>query len=347
MAKRALSTKPLVSIILPAYNAEASIVDTLSALQNQSYSNLEIICINDGSIDRTGEILEQAKKTNKALTVVHTINQGAYKARIEGIKKAKGEYICFCDADDIPAPFFIEKLENQAFLSSADMVVCAYNRIIDGGKTSLEMKWGEPFLRTTSEDSGWIASINTSLWNKLIKSSIAKMHIELANPPRIMEDALFLLSIYPQVKSIAFIPEPLYNYKMQPSASMTHLDSLEIENLLEAWRLTRLHALSINSDFASIFDWAAFIHLGVSATFSLVSSRNATKKNLEAIKKSLYSDFPCSICSKYATLSYARSHSDIGYMPFCAATAYRLGFLDKMMRAYAYLEKRTSLLSRW
>jgi len=103
--------KGLVSVIIPVYNRESLIASTLDSVLNQSYSQLDIIVVNDGSSDKTNEILSvyQANYSQK-ITVINQNNQGQIKARNNGIKKAKGEYIAFLDSDDL---WLGNKLEKQ------------------------------------------------------------------------------------------------------------------------------------------------------------------------------------------------------------------------------------------
>ena len=109
-------SNPLVSVIIPAYNAEKSITDTLDSVFAQTYSSIEILLVDDGSTDKTAETIEEyqtskANRTNKTnLTYIHQQNSGPSKARNTGLKAANGEYIALLDADDLWAK---DKLEKQ------------------------------------------------------------------------------------------------------------------------------------------------------------------------------------------------------------------------------------------
>lgn len=96
--------QPLVSVIVPVYNSEKTIIETLTSIFSQDYGNIEIIVINDGSTDRTKEILEQHKDK---LKIIDQTNSGAAVARTRGIKQAQGKYIAFIDADDLWVPWKI------------------------------------------------------------------------------------------------------------------------------------------------------------------------------------------------------------------------------------------------
>ena len=116
---------PLVSVIVPAYNAEQFIARTLSSVIEQTYKNLEILVVDDGSKDRTAEIVEQFATKDSRVTLLRQQNSGVAKARNLAIKNAKGEYIAPVDADDIWHPQKIEK-QIEVFLSSEPSVGLVY-----------------------------------------------------------------------------------------------------------------------------------------------------------------------------------------------------------------------------
>ena len=123
---------PLVSVIIPAYNAEQFIARTLSSVLNQTYRNLEVLVVDDGSKDRTAEIVEQIAKQDSRISLLRQQNSGVAKARNLAIENAKGEYIAPIDADDIWYPQKIEK-QIEVFLNSEPSVglVYAWSVLID------------------------------------------------------------------------------------------------------------------------------------------------------------------------------------------------------------------------
>ena len=123
---------PLVSVIVPAYNAEQFIERTLSSVLNQTYKNLEVLVVDDGSKDRTVEIVEDIATKDSRVTLLQQPNSGVAKARNSAIESAKGEYIAPIDADDIWYPQKIEK-QIEAFLNSEPSVglVYAWSVMID------------------------------------------------------------------------------------------------------------------------------------------------------------------------------------------------------------------------
>ena len=120
---------PLVSIVVPCYNAERTIESCLDSLLSQGFQGLEIICVNDGSKDKTADILDSYRLRYPEVVVVNQENSGAWSARLSGIQKAKGDYIMFLDSDDVAVPGFIVKMYELASSINCDLAVCGFNRV--------------------------------------------------------------------------------------------------------------------------------------------------------------------------------------------------------------------------
>ena len=119
-----MDDKIKVSVILPVYNSEKYIVKTLESLINQSLKEIEIICINDGSKDSSIQILQEFERKDERVKVIDKENQGVWKARIDGIREAKGEYITFMDSDDYVKENFLESLYKNITENSSDIAIC-------------------------------------------------------------------------------------------------------------------------------------------------------------------------------------------------------------------------------
>ena len=117
--------KDKVSIIVPVYNVEKYIEKCLNSLISQSYRNIEIILIDDGSIDNSGKICDKYKKKDPRIKVIHKENAGVSEARNSGIQKATGEYLCFVDADDFVMNDYIKYLHKLIAINCSDIAVCA------------------------------------------------------------------------------------------------------------------------------------------------------------------------------------------------------------------------------
>lgn len=167
---------PIVSIVIPAYNAEVYITETLDCIINQTMHDIEIICVNDASSDRTLHIMEQFAKRDQRIVIINNENnQGAAKCRNIGIEKAKGKYISFLDADDLYSLDLI-KVEYDAICKyNADMaVVHSVNfkgKLQDGDYQwyAREYQWEEQCVSVKNSEQSFIGNWNIAPWNKMYK----------------------------------------------------------------------------------------------------------------------------------------------------------------------------------
>lgn len=268
-----------VSVIVPVFNAAKTLSTTLSSLLAQTYKNIELLIINDGSTDASLEIIKsyQVQSHLADFQIISINNRGAYYAREEGITRATGDYLAFCDAGDALEASFIEDMLTAAKTNSADVAVCAYKRV-QGRHAHIEMaSFGTQSL-PVNEESGWLVSVNTSLWNKLFRREVLQKRSILKHAPRIGEDALMLHSLFPYIKKISFLEEPLYSYKTSESSTMATLTAPELDNMSFCWEQIRQEAAQINPAFSAIIDLSAMVHLGVSAPLVIAGTKGENLK---------------------------------------------------------------------
>ena len=113
---------PLISVIIPVYNIEAYIADCVESIMNQTYQNLQIILVDDGSDDGSGAICNQYADLDQRIEVIHQPNKGLVSARKNGLKRAKGDYIGFVDGDDYIETEMYERLLEEMQKSNADFI---------------------------------------------------------------------------------------------------------------------------------------------------------------------------------------------------------------------------------
>lgn len=207
----------LVTIIIPAYNAEKTIEKCLERILCQTYSNLEVLVINDGSTDRTMQLCAKYERKDSRVKILNQINKGVSAARNKGIAYAAGKYLSFLDADDYIEDTFIEKM-CQVYIEnpSNDLVVCGYDEVHGSEHVIPELsgksEMGQiDFLREIFEPYG----IKGFLCNKLFKKDTIKNNgIMLDETIHICEDLLFCFQYGKYVRHVNFIREPLYHYVM-------------------------------------------------------------------------------------------------------------------------------------
>ena len=201
----------MVSIIIPFYNAEKTIESCIMSASAQSYENIEIIAINDGSTDNSYRLLEKLSKNDQRIKVFTIENQGVSNARNIGIKKSTGEFIRFMDADDRIEPDSIEKLINAQETSNSDLVIGGYS-IIQNDQVVSEVKWNKEEETTNiGEAIFWYKSkVLSPLWNKLFKRSLITNQFEMKY--HVGEDLLFVLQYLENCDRISFISDSIYLY---------------------------------------------------------------------------------------------------------------------------------------
>ena len=134
--------KTVISIILPVYNCEKFLSRCLEALLIQTYSNIEVLCINDGSTDKSLQILEQYAQKDSRIKVFSQENSGPAKARNLGLAKARGDYLMFCDSDDWYEPQMCECMLKTIELENVDLVICKANVKIQDNYDSVRTQSG-------------------------------------------------------------------------------------------------------------------------------------------------------------------------------------------------------------
>lgn len=130
-----------VSIIIPAYNSELVLKNTINNVINQTYQNIEIIVVNDGSTDNTEKIVLECKKNDSRIKYIHKLNGGVSSARNIGIQNSNGEFICFLDSDDYFDETYVEKMLDKCIKGKADVCYCGYNMFENGNIKETESKF--------------------------------------------------------------------------------------------------------------------------------------------------------------------------------------------------------------
>ena len=207
-----------ISIIVPVYNVEAYLSRCLDSLIAQTYQNIEVLCINDGSKDRSQVIIDEyAGRHPHIIKSLLKENGGLSDARNFGLKHAKGEYVIFVDGDDWLSSNAIELLMNKAKETSADVVCCGMEYVYSDGSESTYLI--EDFDEGNPKEKRKLIFINNSACNKLFRKSLFDNY----EFPRGMwyEDLASIPTILAKADKIACVQEPLYKY-YQRKDSISH-----------------------------------------------------------------------------------------------------------------------------
>lgn len=227
--------RPAISIIVPAYNAEASLRRCLDSIAEQSFRDFEVIIINDGSKDSTGQMADDFAKQDERFIVFHKQNSGVAAARQDGIDHAHGEYTLFVDSDDYITPNTFQELYQSAVANDADLVICDFMLIRSDKK---EEYWHQEPSSMDRDSLLGAMFYFCPLWNKLIRTSCYRDHnIHFADGINAGEDQLFLLKILAANITIkaAYVGKALYHYDLTQNS-----DSISNTGVSAARRLLPL-----------------------------------------------------------------------------------------------------------
>lgn len=223
---------PTVSVIVPVYNAEESIEKCVKSILDNGYQALELILVNDGSLDNSGSICDKLANDDSRIKVFHKENGGVGAARNDGISLATGKYLAFVDADDTVSKDMYEKMVGTAEKYSADCVVCSIvniypsyehkeshifgNQII-AGHADVHQRIVVPLITPGHTD----ASLMQSPCNKLYRNSLVQKHeLKFSHLPY-AEDWLFNIEFFMNSAVVAFVNEFFYFYDRKTEGSLS------------------------------------------------------------------------------------------------------------------------------
>jgi len=215
--------QPSASIVIPIYNVGEFLDRCIESAVNQTYKNIRIILVDDGSADGSPEICDLWAKKDKRITVIHKENSGVGQARNDGINEATGDYIFFLDGDDFFDEKTVEKCISEAVKNSSDIVMFGHSNVTPDGKCELkEVKTDKNFFEKTEAINqllpglftykiGLGISICMKMFDlKIIKEKNIRFGIEREF---VSEDACFLLEYFTHISSASVLEENLYFYR--------------------------------------------------------------------------------------------------------------------------------------
>lgn len=226
-----MKEKPLISVVVPIYNVEKYLERCVDSIINQTYKNIEILLINDGSKDSSYEICKNAQNKDKRITTFSKENGGLSDARNYGLERAVGEYICFIDSDDYINPKMIEKLYEQIEEKNSDIAIVHYNIVNDGEVNNQEITDLKENTYEYNSESAIRQLFNEDsfrdfAWNKLYKKTL----FENIRYPfgKLMEDLGTTYLLFDNSEKISYSKLPLYYY-VQREGSILNKKNLKLE----------------------------------------------------------------------------------------------------------------------
>lgn len=342
-----------LSIVVPFYKTEAYLPRCLDSLLAQTLSNIEIICVNDGSPDRCLELLRTYESNNPGVVrVVNKSNGGLWAARWSGTDIARGEYIAYVDSDDYVEPSFAEDLWRTAHDEDADIVVCGYSRIEESTRKTLstELSHAKPSFLAHVEP-GRLIEINPAAWNKCFRRALLLRMHRLSEPPAILEDVtLSQLAYLSSNKPIAFTGTAPYRYMIREGSMINTVTVAQVDSVRRALAEVASYYDSDNAEPAlrKSLDAAAFLHLGISMAFRLSCSRDVKLNDqLRITNEYLDALFSTWRNSPYISFSYAHVNGGAYIKLFLASLVYKAHLMIPALKAYRFLIEHFNKEIKW
>ncbi|MEG1861831.1 MAG: glycosyltransferase [Bacteroidaceae bacterium] len=227
---------PKISVICPVYKAEKYLHRCVDSILAQTFTDFELLLIDDGSPDRSGEICDEYAAKDSRVRVFHKENGGVSSARQCGIDNMTGEYSIHSDPDDWVEPTMLEELYKKAKEEDADMVICDYKKIFKDREVYVHSK----AKNNNIENIKAILSgeMHGSCWNKLVRNSLYREHeIQFSIGIVIREDLLVIVELLCFVKSISVCNKAFYYYNCINEDSVVHARNLNTKNILKTINL--------------------------------------------------------------------------------------------------------------
>ena len=221
-----LKTDIKVSVIIPIYDVEKYIDRCLNSVKNQSFTDFEVIMINDGSPDKSKDIAQKYVDTDERFTLINQENQGIANVRNKGLTLAKGEYICFVDSDDFCTKDYLEKLYNTAKKNNADIVCCAFsvynennskNRMVN----TRNLKGGTYSNKQATNLVIRDYTLKAYLWNKIWKRDLFIKNNILFPHMNCFEDAVVVPKLMHFANKLVAIDDCCYYYVIRDTSALT------------------------------------------------------------------------------------------------------------------------------
>lgn len=285
-------TNPLISIIVPVYKVEKYLDRCVESIVNQTYKNLEIILVDDGSPDNCPAICDEWAQKDDRIKVIHKLNGGVSSARNEGIRNALSKYLLFIDSDDDIEKDMVDKLFTSLHENGSDISVCNMNFVNEKGEVLYSSDFSTKALTGNRITDYLTGTYGIGPCNKLYRADIIKNNHILFDTDLIYgEDHWFNYLYFKLCKKVSLIEDKLYNYFITNEGSSTYGLT---KGYLNCWRLTKklMHEELENKENYRILLNQYFDQLAVlAAKLSVCGDRNLVNEYYPIIIKEIQSNY--------------------------------------------------------
>lgn len=215
-----------VSIIVPVYNVEKYLSFCLDSLVNQTFKDIEIICVNDGSTDNSAEVLEHYAGFDKRIKIINKENGGLSSARNAGLDAASGKYIAFVDSDDFVSHFLVERAYNFVQKKNADFAAFGFDYVVGNSLKLYESGFSFPkslvgkCVYETDLNENFYTKIHPTVWCKFYSAKLIQNNNLRFCEDIIFEDLPFAAEVYLSANRMVYTNLPLYYYRAERQGSI-------------------------------------------------------------------------------------------------------------------------------
>ena len=229
-----------ISVIVPIHNIEPYLPNCIDSILAQSFTNFELILVDNGSPDNCPAICDRYASSDNRIIVIHKENGGLQSARKAGLKKAKAKYIAYVDGDDWVDVFYLDTLYKMAKTNDSDMVIAGHYREFDGKIETIKPLFTGNFNESEIKSSilpnaiynGRFCehNISTYVWNKLFKRELLAQYLfEIPNEVIMGEDAAMTYTYLTLSKKLTICDIPIYYYRQRPDSIVKSIEDPEME----------------------------------------------------------------------------------------------------------------------
>lgn len=212
----------VVSIIIPVFNEEERIKLCINSIQNQTFADLEIVIVNDGSTDNSLKILEELAQADERVKIFNFSNGGTGFALNKGLQMATGTYVGFSGADDWIEPQMYEKLVTTILKDKTDMVICDIQKEFNQTFQKVLQLKTQIILRERLLEKCILMDFDYSICNKLYKrDTLIENNVSFAEDLRISQDALFNFCVFANLNTVSILPKAFYHYVAKEGSLMS------------------------------------------------------------------------------------------------------------------------------
>lgn len=252
-----MNENPLISIIVPVYNGETFLKECVDSILGQTYKNIELILINDGSKDNSAQIIDEYAQKDERVVAIHQENSGVCASRNNGLRNAHGEYICLIDQDDYVFPDYISYLYTLIKENNADVSLTPTARKINkDNKNNIEEEKDDYIEVITGEQAAkemLCYNFIIAPWNKMIsRELIEKNNIRFDEQYFGGEGFLFSIDCYTKTNRVALGHRKVYNYRCDnPNSGMTKFRMQIVESSEKSQQTIKEHVLAVYSKLSA------------------------------------------------------------------------------------------------